>query len=141
MKLRIKAHLNPNTLKPDYSDQESISLQQRLIKIMDRIKSGTLYGLGTKEQVRSHVRNLAALTTAEYSLEPRVPSELDRVFKIVAYYPLEKEFEIEIYKPFPIGPNTRIGVGYLFKNGEHKSAVIDACCAYPLEVEVKNVKT
>lgn len=141
MKLRIKARLNPNTLKPDYADQESISLQQRLIKVMDRIKDGALYGLTTKEQARSHVRNLAALTSAEYSLEPRVPSELDRVFKVVAYYPLEKEFEIEIYKSFPIGPNTRIGVGYLFKNGEHQSEVIDAVCAYPLEVEVKNVKT
>lgn len=141
MKLRIKAHLNPNTLMPDYSDQEGISLEQRLIKVTERIKSGTLYGLDSKEQVRSHIRNLAAMTTAEYSLELRVPSELDRAFKIVAYYPLEKEFEIEVYKPLPIGPNTRIGVGYLFKNGEHKSAVIDACCAYPLEVEVKNVKT
>lgn len=139
MKLRLKAHFNPNTLKPEYTDQTGISLQNRLSKVMERIKTGTLYGLESKQKARSHIRNLASMAQAEYSLAEPTPSELDRAFTILGYYPIEKEFEIELHKAITISPNTRIGIGYLFKKGEHQSEVIDACCAYPLEVEVKNV--
>ncbi len=136
MKLRIKAHLNPGTLKPNFIDQNGINLNARLAKIFERIRAGKLYGLDSNEHALTAIVELKKKTIAEYLMAPALPSELDRAFKVTKYFPTTREFEIELYKPIPIGPTTRIGIAYLFENST-ESRVIDACFAYPVTVESK----
>lgn len=135
MIIKLKAHLNGNSLKPEYKDQVGIALPNRLSKIYRRIRSGKLYGLESKDVARSKIEQLTKIEKAIHLTSPHVPSELDRAFKIIRYFPATREFEIEVYKPIPIGPNTKIGIAYLFNETGEQSEVIDAVFAYPLTVE------
>lgn len=135
MKLRIKAHLNPMSIKPTFKDQEGININARLAKVFERIRAGKLYGLESKELATSKIIELKKIDQAQYAMAPHLPSELDRAFKVTRYFPTTREFEIEVIKPIPIGPNTRIGIAYLFAETNGQSRVIDACFAYPVTVE------
>lgn len=137
MIVRIKAHLNPGSLKPHFKDQAGIGINARLTKIFERIRAGKLYGLESKDIASAKISELKKIDRAQYAMEPHLPSELDRAFKVLRYYPKSREFEIELLKPLALGPNTRIGIAYLMVEDGEVSSVIDAPFAYPVEVELR----